>query len=302
VYLAVGAIGTAAAWFLLQRDFAGTGGALPLAVLFLLDGPLVNSLREGNSTHFVLLALVGGLILKRRDRGFLAGLLFGFSAVIKLPLLLFGAYFVLRRSWSVAFGFAAMIGGSALLSLLVHGLAVNVGWYRDSVAPFLGGVLPAFNVQSIDGFLLRLVTGTTHLLDWTPHQPPLLHRLVRIAIVLALLAAGIWFAARAPRSERRDLVEFCLVLVLALVISPICWTHYYLLMLLPAGLVLGGRSLPRNDRIFWVGYGLSALPVVILPLQPDLAGELLARTAISLWLFGGLIILAAHLRALKRLA
>ena len=70
--------------------------------------------------------------------------------------MLFGLYFLLRGRWRVVAGGATAIGGAVLLSLAVFGLEINIGWYRNCVEPFLGGVMPAFNVQSIDGFLARL--------------------------------------------------------------------------------------------------------------------------------------------------
>ena len=82
--------------------------------------------------------------------------LLGLCALIKLPLLLFGAYFLLRGKWRVALGGVTAIATAVLLSLADYGLQGNIDWYKDSVEPFLGGVIPAFNVQSIDGFLIRL--------------------------------------------------------------------------------------------------------------------------------------------------
>jgi hypothetical protein len=45
---------------------------------------------------------------------------------------------------------------------------------------------------------------------------------------------------------------------------------------------------------------LAALPVVILPLQPDWLGEALARTVVSAPLFGGLAVLIGLLRGAIR--
>ena len=310
VYLAMGALGTLAAWWLLTRAFVPASGAL-LLLLFLLNGPLVNSLREGNSTHLVLLALVCALLLWRSGRGFAAGALFAACGIIKLPLLLLGLYFLARARWRIVAGMIAMVIATGLLSLLVHGWKVNADWYHDSVAPFLGGVIPAFNVQSIDGFLVRLWTGTEQLHSWIPLQPTLLHKIVRYPAILFLLGGTWWLIRRAgpfvPSDEvgRRDYIELCLVLTIALVISPICWSHYYLLMLLPAALHLGGLTLsvaePRWRTAFWVGYAMTALPIVDIPLPAGLLGEVLARSVLSLWLFGGLLVMAAHARALWRI-
>lgn len=312
-FLAVGLLATAAAWRVLTRfDRDGAPSAALLLFLFLANGPLVNSLREGNTTHFILLLLAAALLLWRAQWPFAAGLVLGFCAVIKLPLLLLGVYFLLRRRWRVVAGGAATIGFAALLSLVIHGVDANVGWYNDSVAPFLGGVIPAFNVQSIDGFLMRLQTGVRDLQDWLPHRPTTVHRIVRTILVAGLLGGVAWLMHRAgavqPRiggsraPSARDLLEFAVVLNLAIVISPISWTHYYLLLLLPWALYIGG-ALPLPDdsltrRLMWSGIVLSSLPVVILPLEPDWLGGVLARTVVSAWLIGGLLTFAALARGL----
>ena len=71
-------------------DFNIATGAM-LALSILASGPLVNSLREGNTTHFVLLLLVVALLLWRAGKEYAAGLVLGLCALFKLPLMLFGS-------------------------------------------------------------------------------------------------------------------------------------------------------------------------------------------------------------------
>ena len=40
--------------------------------------------------------------------------------------------------------------------------------------PFLGGYIPAYNVQSVDGFLTRLSMGEEFLIHWDPPLVPTL--------------------------------------------------------------------------------------------------------------------------------
>jgi hypothetical protein len=100
----------------------------------------------------------------------------------------------------------------------------------------------------------------------------------------------------------RQFLEYALVLNLALVMSPLSWTHYYLLLLLPWGLYLGGRlSLPESGctrGLMWTGILLSSLPVVIFSVRPGLADFLISRTAVSAWLFGGLCMLIAMMHGI----
>jgi hypothetical protein len=103
-----------------------------------------------------------------------------------------------------------------------------------------------------------------------------------------------------------DFLQFSIVIILALVISPISWTHYYLFLLAPVALHLGGRLPLPQDAVthwfFWTGYALASLPVIMpaMELDPDpppgWLAELAARSIVSAWLFGALLLLACFAR------
>jgi hypothetical protein len=282
-----------------------------LVMLFAANGPLVNSLREGNTTHIVGLLLVMSLIFICSGRQFLAGMFLGFCALVKLPLMLFCVYYVLLQRWRIATG--AILASSFLvfLSFLVFGSDINIGWYHTCVAPYVSGVVGAFNVQSIDAFLLRLATGATLLWDWEPVEVSLAHRVARHLIVGAILAAALvlmWRATRArqlsPKGDTTALpaFEFALVLNLALVVSPLSWVHYYLLLLVPSALQIGGRLFDEahQSATHWLIYGglmLASMPIAIPDLDETPLGPLAARTAVSVWLFGALLMLSGLMRA-----
>jgi len=315
-FLAFGIPAALTAWALLARiaRLDGQKAAL-LLFIFMVNGPMVNSLREGNTTHFLLLLLVVALLLWRAGWTFTAGLVFGFCAIFKLPLLLYGGYFLLRRQWRVLAGGGTMIAVIGGLSIWYFGLATNIAWYRYCVEPFLSGVVPAFNVQSIDGFVVRLVTGDQLLREWTPLPLPTTYKVVRTVVFAAIFGGTSWLMWRAERLEplqratgtlsARDLLEFALVLNLALVTSPVSWTHYYLLLLLPWSLYLGGLlPLPDDAATRWLMWGslvLTSLPVLMPTLYPSLTAEIVARTVVSMWLYGGLLMLAALLRGAWRM-
>jgi hypothetical protein len=316
-FLAIGAAASLAAWWLLarMRRPEATNAAPLLLLLGLVNGPMINSLREGNTTHIILFLMVSAFVLWRSGWDFAAGLLLGLCAVIKLPLLLFGAYYFLRGKWRVVLGGVTSIATAVLLSLADYGLQGNIAWYKDSVEPFLGGVIPAFNVQSIDGFLVRLWTGEGRLHDWDPMVPGALHKVIKYFLFLLVYGGAIWIGWRASRAEpmpaincklsARDTLEFVLVITIAIITSPISWTHYYLLLLIPWGLYLGGRLPVPDDRtthwLMGVSLVLTSLPVVIPQHSSNLITEILARTVVSAWFFGGLLMLAALLRALWKL-
>ena len=295
-----------ARWLQLRsREFA------VLVMLFAANGPLVNSLREGNTTHIVGLILVVSLIFICSGRQFLAGVLLGFCAVVKLPLMLFCAYYVATQRWRIAAGALLSISLLGVASFLVFGAEINIGWYDKCVAPYVTGVIGAFNVQSIDAFLLRLVTGADLLWNWEPVKVSVAHRVARYLMVGTILGGALFLMWRANRARQLSqegdrsalaALEFVLVLSLALVVSPLSWVHYYLLLLLPAALALGGRlSVKGNEpSVPWLIYGgvmLASIPVAIPDVEDSALGSILARTAVSVWLFGGLLMIGGLVRA-----
>jgi alpha-1,2-mannosyltransferase len=314
VWCVLGMAGLVGAYVLLVRSLRlDAPRAALLAFLFLVSGPIVNSLREGQSSHVILLFLVTGLVLWRGKHDYAAGLAFGFCALIKLPLLLLGIYFVLRQRWAIVAGGATTIGVAGLSSLLLFGIDGNIAWYQDWVVPYLNGYIPAFNVQSVDGFLVRLSKGEEFLIHWDPPLvPTLFHRIARFAIFAALFGGSfllIWRARqRAPvAGERgpspRDLLEFSLMINLALITSPISWTHYYLWMLIPWALYLGGELPLRDDvttrLLMGAGIILVSLPVIVWsPMEPSWYAAILSRTLVSVWLIGGCLSFAALARGL----
>ncbi len=318
IFLAVGVPVVVATWALLCR-IAGLSGvrAAGLLFLFLISGPLLNALKEGNSTHFVLFFMVLGLALWQSRREYAAGLAFGMCATIKPPLLLIGVFFFVRRRWPVVAGGATTIIVFVAASLLLFGIAGNLAWYDEIVGANLGNVMPAFNVQSIDGFLIRLQTGTTELLYWGQMEPSLLHKIVRNAIFAVLIGGFAWLMLRSERRELtsnrgdaptpHDFMQFSMIILLSLVMSPVSWTHYYAFLLIPVALQLGGKLPLPDDAVsrwlFWGGYVLTAIPVIMPAMQldpdppPGWLAELAARTILSAWLYGALLMLACFARA-----
>src|SRR5262249_55421351 len=151
-------------------------------------------------------------------RNYAAGLVLGVCAVLKLPLLLYGVYLLARRRWLVIAGGATTIGATLLASLAVFGADINIGWYEYCVEPFVGRAIPAFNVQSVDGFLIRLTTGDALLREWDPIELPPAHAVARLAILATLYGGAFYLLQRSDRREpmphvvgalsARDLLEF----------------------------------------------------------------------------------------------
>lgn len=248
-------------WFISDASFPRK---YVIVFLFVVNGPLFYSLKEGNLTHFVLLLLVAGVLCLARGRDSWAGFFFAMAAIIKLPLFLFAGYFVASRRWSVLRGYGATVIGVCSVSLLYAGWTSHIEWYREAVLPFANKGLSAFNVQSIDGFLLRL-GDDARLYDWKPSEVGVEFRLLRHFVAAALLGMSwLLFMKRPNRNDMQTVsVELSMVLCVALMISPVSWTHYYLLLLLPLSLY-AGQSLAIPSRGGW----LAMFIVCVLLISP----------------------------------
>ena len=256
IFTATGVLAIIYTWRLLANELRlePSGKALLLA-LFLANGPLMNSVREGNTTHFALLAVTLALFELRRSRDLRAGLLLGVASLFKLPLLIFGAYFVIRKRFRAAAGSAFAIGVALGLSLLVFGLSAHLTWYRQFVASAGENPLAAFNVQSFPALLARLERGGG-LCDWDGHPLSLVGRAVASGAALLLYAltaiAATWprrSATHSAPSRAEFELEFLAVLMLACTTSPLAWSHYYAWCLLPIAFMLApGTGLMLDTR------------------------------------------------------
>jgi alpha-1,2-mannosyltransferase len=290
LFAALGVVATVLAWrWLCTAAELPARGRMILGILFLANGPLISSLKFGNTSHFLLFGLVGAMLLLRAGRQLSAGMLLGFLAIMKPPMGLFAVYFLLRREWR---GLAGVVASGALISLaslLVFGLDYNLFWFRTSILQFGHQWFSGFNVQSIPGFIARLRDDPGLLTNWQPVERSAgehLAALLAIGGLYLAAAAACLYAVRhatpaddaASRDRRRDL-QFMLVTSLTLVASPLSWSHYYCWLLIPIAFFLGATLREQQDRVVkaagWLGI-LLVTPLVVMPGPP---------TASALWNF-----------------
>jgi hypothetical protein len=180
----------------------------------------------------------------------------------------------------------------------VLGPDINLEWFRLCVRESGAKPIPGFNVQSIDGLVARFVSDDWQV--WSGVEIPRSLKLLILGSKLAIVGLTLlvmWRAGR-PRSEGQFNSELCIAIVLALLLSPISWTHYYCLLLLPIALAMGGKlSLPRNASIviaMTLATMLISLPV-IRPRGFMVADELREAIFLSLHFYGAIILLGVLL-------
>jgi hypothetical protein len=292
VFTLVGVGAVATAWWLLVRlSRADARRGAALMTLFVLHGPLYYSIREGNLTHFLLPLLAGGLWCLERRRDFWVGVLVAVAGLIKLPVLLLGVYFLWKRRWRAVAGGAAVLALAAGSSLALFGPGLHRVWYDRCIGPYAAQPMSDYNVQSAGAVLVRLLTPGPLDGYWRPVVAGPASRSLNL-LMAAGLAGMVWLAARRPAGPERsaaERLEFCAVLCLALLISPVSWTHYYLLLLIPFGLYLaGGLPLPTGRSAVMLGLSLA---LVSPPVVAWSASTKTARLLASHYFMGGALLL-----------
>jgi Glycosyltransferase family 87 len=300
IFLALGVLASLLCYYgLIRLTQATVAQSVLLFLLFVASGPLYNSLRYGNTTHFILLGLVGIIYCLRARKDVLIGSILALIALIKLPLLLLGVYFAFRQRWRVVMG----LGGTLLLvitlSCLLFGPALNLEWFRECIVEYVGKPLGAFNVQSVDGFLVRLLSNA-NLRSWQPVEMGLGYKLLRYGIILAMVAMTVGvFGIQPPKRDQAYELEFATVVGVGVLISPVSWTHYYLLLLLPIAYFITGQlgyikslldARHQQQVITAVALGLISLPVVSFQPTRPIVVLLWSKFWVSHYFYGGLLL------------
>jgi len=303
IFTALGVVAILAVILLLFK-FTNIRGwqRIAVVVIFAINGPLYYSFKEGNLTHFILLLLLGAILCIANKRDLLLGILLGIVALIKVPLLLFGIYFALIRKWKVLTGFILTILGIFGASILLFGVDSHRVWYRFCIEPFFNKAVSVYNVQSLDSFLIRLL-GNPSLTNFKPINEDWHYRLIHYLLLAIVVGVTIWICWRSkrPKTSEEEYLEFSIVMILALVISPISWTHYYLFLLLPLALYIGNKlAVPAGQpwlNLVIVSTLLISPPIIYEEQKNRIIRFVVTKFLISHYLFGAIILLATLLAA-----
>jgi alpha-1,2-mannosyltransferase len=187
--------------------------ALATAALAIWLEPVHSTLFYGQVDVFIAWAVLYDLT--RPDNSPVKGIAIGLATAFKLTPALFAVYLLLTRSYRAAAIAAAVVAGSVALGFAVLPAASAYFWDVSFLRP--GRVSPPQNTQNQS--LLGAMTRTLHTasagLPW-------------LAVAALVALAGLVLAVRAHR--RGDHARgFSLCAVTELLISPISWTHHWVL-------------------------------------------------------------------------
>lgn len=214
-----------------------------LGCLVLLFPPLSFHLLYAHTELFILLLLTGAWVSLRRGKEVPAGLLLALAGVLRLYPLFFLFLLFQRRAWKALL--AALVGGLGLVLLagLVAGPASYLR-YLEVLRRDISTFYPLWGNASIWGSVHKAAALWPSLegLAW-------LRDGLAAALSLGLLGGTLaltWKDAHLPASLDR---HFALFTAVVLLVSPLSWVYYQVLLYLPFLLLLAAWRGGRLSRL-----------------------------------------------------
>jgi hypothetical protein len=293
-------------WLIKIADLRGLKRLVFIALL-VANTPIYYSIWLGNSTHMVFLFVIATFVCLQAKRDALSGICLAGAGLLKPPLLFLLLYIVVRKRFKAVIGCVVGLGVMFGLSVLFFGFNLNVGWFQECILKFSGQIVTAYNSQSVDSFLIRLMSDAP-IDSWDLVVGDGIFKFWRYLLLAMLIGGTVLTVLRRPATKSHDVegLEYSIFLTLTLVISPISWTHYYLFLLLPIALYLGGKlQIPRTPALqmmLLLSIFLVITPnVTQIPFQNPWLVAVVRYFWVSHFFFGGLILLGVLLTSHWRL-
>jgi hypothetical protein len=277
-------------WLIKLAELKGGHRFLVLALLS-LNGPLDYSIWLGNTTHIIMLLIVLALIFFKQDKEWISGVLLALSGLIKLPLILPSGYFFVRGKWKVVAGGLLIASIAFALSLYLIPTTLNTIWIEKCILSISGNPIPAYNNQSLSAVLARVFMPGD--LSWEPINPTSEYqKTIKIGNGIFYLSALVilFWGRNFQKNKFGYMLEFFIILTCSLLTSPISWTHYFALLLIPTTLFFGDIK-PALPNWMW---GLLFISAIFLSAPVQFTYALFEQTGnaifLSIHFFGALIL------------
>jgi Glycosyltransferase family 87 len=307
-----------AAWYCSARLSALLAGGMAGARngwLYLVPNLLVivyvwSSYHLGQPNLVLLALMLGGFAALRLNREIVAGGLIAVAAAIKAFPVLAVVYLLYRRYWTAAASLVvALVFLLFVLPAPFRGLERSWGDFEKWNAGMLKynqatiGQRPmrsyTWKNQSLVGVSNRLLRHVDADAAAAPHQPvyvnfaDLKFPVVNAIIVTIALALGILFIAVMPhrgiRTAESDAMEFALLLLLMLMVTPLSFGYFYSWLMLPFAVVTQRVLASKGSALLWLT--LTALALLAVGLVFPRGAQLFGNTFFAtLLLFIGISI------------
>lgn len=235
----------------LIRKFTGKG-LIPITVFFILSGiALRNNFLFGQAYMLLFLSVLATLYFYQKGSYTLAGLTLAFGIITREFPLFVLFYFLWKKQWKTVICTFAWAFILTLLSVSMMGVETHLVYIKE-IHPVLTDSMWAHPYS----ILYQTINGLLHnvfIYEPTLNQNPLVDMPFLYPIFRILFYIPIFFLTLSTinctlghRSSTRTMMEFCIFVTLALLLSPISASYTYLLWILP--MAVFADTLYRNKK------------------------------------------------------
>jgi len=307
-----------AAWFYsarLSALLAGDENGARNVWLYLVPSLLVivyiwSSYHLGQPNLVLLALMLGAFVALRTKRELIAGAMIAVAAALKAFPIIAIVYLVYRRYWTAA---ASLVVTLVFLVLILPAPFRGFGQAWRDIEKWSAGMLKyseasvgqrpmrsyTWKNQSLVGVSNRLLRHVDADSASAPHQPvyvnfaDLKFSTVNAIVLCIALVLGIFFIAVMPqrgmRTAQSDAIEFALLLLLTLMVTPLSFGYFYSWLMLPFAVVTQQVLSGKASAIAW--WSLPALALLALGILFPRGAQLYGNTFFAtLLLFVGLSI------------
>jgi hypothetical protein len=279
VWIGINLAAFATAFYVLLISFSRCIPSLALLIgAFAVSYPPFREHMVFAQSQGLMLCLVAlSMLAARRSHDNIAGGLIGFAALLRAyPFLLLG-YFATRRRWRAVSSALLVMCVVGILTLVVVGARNSFSFVSVwSVGQSGSGYWPNIPADiAISGFVYRAFHGFSS----EPYSPGASVGQIATVVICdaSVLALSAWSSIRAPVEEDYELRTFPLWVVAMLLVSPLAWIHYMVLLYVPLVLIAVAGIRRQTSSVAIAAAGLCyTLPLIrsaflhVLPARPAL--------------------------------
>lgn len=202
-----------------------------------LSGPLRANFLLGQYYVLLLFLLTLACWLYLRQRQFMAGLMVGLAAGLKIFPVIYLLFFLRKRDWRALAGGVVASLGSLAVSIRLFGWELNQTYIAQVLpATLRGETLGPYNLQaeSLSSLLHRLFIFEPQLNPHPLANIPWLFAVLHPLLQLALVAPAILLVVPGDNHPRRVQLEWSAILLASLAISTSPGSYLFTLLILPA--------------------------------------------------------------------
>jgi len=250
-----------------------------------------------NQTHpiFLFMTLLA-VFLAGKERYILAGLVLALAAAVKITPGLIVLYWLLTKRYRASVSFLCWSALLILATILLTGLDTSLAYFAE-LQRISSVLLTAYNNQSLAAFISDLSSGVQgDLFSWRMYSLSMEVKAVSTGMILLIIAVLAHMRRRLRgATEEYESIAVCAVLVAMTTFTPIAWSHYFIILIIPL-MVLTNRAMEARKYMLLSAVILVAvLNIYPVAMSSGVAGAdscLLVRSQFA----AGIILLAVLLR------